>query len=347
MRLRSNTRAQLGALVFVLLGCSSSSDRPQHGDAGVDSSGDAKTDGAANCSPIDGTVFAVDTLYFGDMDWDGYIDASAWMLFGSDLDGLTSDATSTDLCQPAGGALPEQVYPDGDEGVDNAFGKTVVPLLSSVSPNFSERVNDAVANGLYTWLFKLDPFGPNQASVSTKVFATDALPSAPMFDGSDCWPVSRASLKDVSDIESAKISFPGGKLVANRLSTGSPGDFQLMVPIAGTVLRLTAHHAKVAIDFEDDPDVLTRGTVSGVVDTEEFIEEARDVLGFLDPTMCSGSTFDAMASSIRRASDIMKDGTQDPSSTCDGISVGIGFTMIRAGVSGVGPATDAGSDPCP
>jgi hypothetical protein len=365
MGLRSNAFVLVpaGVLGLLLVGCSSGSeDQPggswdgdaatdsQPSDAEPDAEADAAdaADAASNCLPVTGAVFAVDTLYFGDMDWDGNVDPSAWRLFGSDLDGVDSTAVSTGLCQPAAGALAEDVYPDGEDGVDNAFGRAVLPLLSTVSPDFSERVNGSVATGSFTWLLKIDPYGtqPNQSSVTTKVYAGDSLSAPPRFDGSDCWPVTAASLEDPSDFESAKASFPDGEIVASRLDTGSPDDLQLAVPISGTVLRLTAHHARIAVEFEEDPNVPTRGMISGVVDTDEFIEEARDVLGFLDPTMCSGPTFDMVASSIRKASDIMKNGTQDPSATCNGISVGIGFTMGRAGFSGLGSASPAGSDPC-
>jgi hypothetical protein len=296
---------------------------------------------------VNGTVFAVDTLYFGELDWDGYVDPSAWMLFGSNVDGLSSTAGSTDLCQPAAGATKEDVYLDGDAGVDNAFGKAIVPLLSTVSPDFSARVNDTISAGLYTWLFKVDPFGSTQSSVTTNVYAAGELGRTPLFDGTDCWLVARASVHDPADVDSARISFDGGSIASNRLTSGTPGKFQLLVPIAGTVLRLTAYQARIAIDFNPQTSGAIRGTMSGVVETEEFIEEARDVLGFLDPEMCDGPSFEYVAASIRKASDIMSDGTQDPSSTCDGISIGIGFTVTKAGISGVDPTLPQSTDPCP
>ncbi|HNS98334.1 MAG TPA: hypothetical protein PKL73_15385 [Polyangiaceae bacterium] len=348
-----NLRTWLGTFTLFAVACSGpSSTRPQHGDAGSTSShdanaNDANANDAGPCLSIQGAVFAIDTLYFGDLDWDGREDNSAWMLFGSNLDGLDSNASPQNHCQPAAGASPESVYTDGKNGIDNSFGKTIVPLLASVSPSFSSRVNDAIANGVYSWLFKLDPFDAKEASVSTKVFAADSLENLPSFDGTDCWPIARSSLNDVSDIESATVSFPGSKLVQGQLTTSSLNSFQLTVPISGTTLVLTAHHAKIEITFEDDPSASSRGRLSGIVDTEEFIEEARDVLGFMNPDMCSGPAFESVATSIRRASDIMKDGTQDPASTCNGISIGLGFTMTRAGIRGVGPAIEAGVDPCP
>jgi len=296
--------------------------------------------------PVEGTVFAVDTIYFGDMDWDGNLDPDAWKIFGADVDGVASTASSSGLCQPAAGAQAADVYPDGEQGIDNAFGKSVLPLLATVSDDFSARVNASITNGAFTWLLKVDPFGPNQSGVTTMVYAGDSRVQPPRFDGTDCWPVTPASLLDTSDFESAKVSFPNGEIVSSWLDTKTPGDLVLSVPMSGTVLQLTAHHARILVEFDLDPDVPSRGVISGVLDTDEFIEEARDVLGFQDPTMCSGATFDAVAASIRKTSDIMSDGTQDPSATCDGITIGIGFTLGRAGIEGLGSATPA-DDPCP
>ncbi len=351
----SNLFALAGLLVSTVLGCSDDAERradpsKDAGDATDSQSSDGATEAGeagAVCVTVNGAVFAVDTLYFGELDWEGYADPSAWMLFGSDVDGVDSTAASTGLCQPAAGATKEDVYPDGDGGVDNAFGKVIVPLLSTVSSDFSARVNDTISAGLYTWLFKVDPFGPAQSSVSTNVYAAGELGRTPLFDGTDCWRVARASVHDPADVDSARISFETGSIVSNRLVTGTPAKFQLMVPIAGTVLRLTAHQAKIAIDFDSQKSGAIRGTMSGVLETEEFIEEARDVLGFLDPEMCDGPSFEYVAASIRKASDIMSDGTQDPSSTCNGISIGIGFTMTKAGISGVDPTMPQSTDPCP
>ena len=359
MTLRTIATMLASALVACCAGCSSDSEgRPSatDTDAGADApsetavdaeqEADAEPDAASSCLTVNGTVFAIDTIYFGDMDWDGNLDSNAWMLFGQNIDGDESTASSTGLCQPAGGATAADVYPDGDDGLDNAFGKSVLPLLGAVSADFTDRVNGSIINGSFTWLLKVDPLGTNESPVTTMVYAADSRTSPPSFDGSDCWPVAPASLEDPSDFDSANVLFDDGEITASRLSTGSPGDLELSLPISGTILHLTAHHAQIVVELEDDSNVPSRGVISGVLDTEEFLEEARDVLGFLDPTMCSGPTFETMATAIRRASDIMKDGTQDPASTCDGISVGIGFTMGQAGFSGLGSATPA-VDPCP
>ena len=50
---------------------------------------------------------------------------------------------------------------------------------------------------------------------------------------------------------------------------------------------------------------------------------------------------------IRQASDIMADGTQDPNSVCNGISVGLGFNMLFAGLGDIAPPAPDPPLPCP
>lgn len=59
-----------------------------------------------------------------------------------------------------------------------------------------------------------------------------------------------------------------------------------------------------------------------------------------------GATFDSVAEQLRRTADVMADGTQNPAATCDGVSIGLGFELVQAGLREVVP-TQMGTDPCP
>lgn len=67
------------------------------------------------------------------------------------------------------------------------------------------------------------------------------------------------------------------------------------------------------------------GTISGVIDTEGFISNLKQVAGAISVSLCSGSTFDSIATQIRQANDIFLDGTNTSGSPCTGISFGIQF----------------------
>ena len=66
------------------------------------------------------------------------------------------------------------------------------------------------------------------------------------------------------------------------------------------------------------------------------------VEGAISTSSCTASM--NILESIGQASDIMQDGTQDPTKTCDGISIGLGFT---ATIDQVGPTVPAMTTPDP
>jgi hypothetical protein len=88
----------------------------------------------------------------------------------------------------------------------------------------------------------------------------------------------------------------------------------------------------------------TLGTIGGVLNTEEFVAELKKVGALLD--LCNSSLFDSLITQVRQASDIMSDGTQDPTKTCDGISMGLNFEMGQAQLGDVGPVMPMGAA-CP
>jgi hypothetical protein len=77
-----------------------------------------------------------------------------------------------------------------------------------------------------------------------------------------------------------------------------------------------------------------------VLNTEEFVAEVKKVGHLLD--LCGSAVLDNMLTRIRQASDIMTDGSQDPSTTCDGISMGLGFEMTEAQLGDIGAANPSG-----
>ncbi len=107
---------------------------------------------------------------------------------------------------------------------------------------------------------------------------------------------------------------------------------------------LTIHQAMISLILSGDHQTGKFGILSGVLDREQFIEAYRQFRGGISPAFCSGSAWDATAEQIRQSADIMVDGTQDPNQECNGISIGIGFTMTG---SGLGNAVPYGSPAMP
>src|SRR5687768_1943973 len=78
--------------------------------------------GSYVCEPNEGVMLAISELRFGAEQVGG------WKKVGMNIDGLNSTANSTDVCQPNSGGSPAYAHPDGDDGIDNSFGKNLLPM---------------------------------------------------------------------------------------------------------------------------------------------------------------------------------------------------------------------------
>jgi hypothetical protein len=309
--------------------------------------------GSAACAvEANGAVLAVNKLFLGDTNPDGTPNTvNGWKQYGFNVDGLVSTDMSMDLCKPKQGAPPSKVYPDGNNGIDNSFGKNVMPLFSSLAPNFSENVNQRILAGDFTLIAHLADLGPepDKPSLLTRIYGGGDLGEAPKFDGTDCWPVLAESLMDPADIKSAKISFDMSSVAGNVWSSGGSSTLELILPASalGVSVKLTIHQARFSMVLDPSHGGAMGGQIGGVLDTEEFATEMKNVIAAFDPSFCSGPTSDSLLNQIRQASDIMKDGTQDPAQECDGISIGLGFTMTQIGLAGVAPPVPPTPPICP
>jgi hypothetical protein len=120
-----------------------------------------------------------------------------------------------------------------------------------------------------------------------------------------------------------------------------------MLEYQGIEVPLTLHHATVWAPLSPDHHATASGAVgriSGVLDTEEFVAVASHYIHAAMPQTCDD--FPLLATSIRQASDILVDGTQDPDTVCNGISVGLGFTAKSVRLGAVGSASTPPTTPC-
>ena len=131
-------------------------------DSGADgpgAPGDGGTDGARDGSvpgdPLTTTgAYAVSTVFLGETDRSGVAIKDAWKQYGENIDGLVSTKTSTDVCKRVAGADSAK-QEDGLNGIDNAFGRTVLGFLLGLVPTPSKSANDAIAAGNRTMMFNL------------------------------------------------------------------------------------------------------------------------------------------------------------------------------------------------
>ena len=305
--------------------------------------------GGAMCPPSNDTMLAVDRIYYGDTNFDDVPNpGNGWKQYGLNLDGLVSTATSTGLCLPQNNAPVKNVYPDGLNGIDNSFGKHLLPMFIGLDASFSTKANAALTNGDFTLLIKLGALGAaaDQGPILTRVYGGAPLSKAPEFDTDDCWPVTAESVTNPADVESAKLSLATSTLTANHWDSVTSGDLDLPLKVAGFTVHLVIHHARLTMDLDAGHQNANTGIIAGVLDTEELVAALDQAFGSFDPSVCSGPTKDSIDAQIRQASDILKDTTQNPAKTCDGISIGLGFKAAKIGVGKVAPPMTPVPNPC-
>lgn len=293
----------------------------------------------------DAVTFAVSKIYLGDTTRDGTPDSKAWQQFGYNLDGIVSTKNGSNHCTPQMGANPSLVKTDGPGGVDNALGANLLSIILGVAPTAGDDINQSVLDGDFTIMIHNEALGsePNQGPIKAALYGGAKLEGGPKFDGSDMWPVTPELLNN-GDINSPKVTFDTAFVTDGTWVSGSNATVTLNISIQGFSLNLVITNAVITADISDQSNI-TGGVIAGVLDTEGLIEELRKVAGALDSSLCSGSTFDSIATQIKAASDLMKDGTNGPGQTCDGISIGLGFDAKPVQLGPVADPSTPGEDP--
>ncbi len=293
--------------------------------------------------------FVMNQMFLGDTDPDGTPNpTNGWKQYGFNIDGRISTKLSTDLCKPVAGGSPAAVYPDGNEGIDNSFGKNVLPMILGLASDLSTTLNQSIANGEFSYLLSLENADQDACATSSSFFLGGNLKQIPKFDGSDVWPIDASSLLDPLNPASAKCAFSNTRLEGGIVHAGPPSQFNLILRISGFDIVLPIGQARVAFKLDPGFPTISAGQIGGVVRTEDLVQEIAKVAAAFDVSFCDpqSPTLMSILNQMRQASDIMQDGTQDPSKECDGISIGIGFTMKSTQFGAVVPAVPPPPDPC-
>ncbi len=297
--------------------------------------GDGGAGGGTPCLPNQGVTFALTSLYFGQGA------SGEWKAIGKNLDGLESDATSTDVCLTNSGGDPDLAYPDGDNGIDNSFGKNLLPLILGLVPSWPDGVTSYLEDGRFNAMMKVYclPDDGDAPQLTTKVFGGTDLGMTPLYDGSDVWPVVPELLSDLQDPESSTLVFENSSVTGSMYDSGTNETFVLTIPIEfnsqSAQLKLTLYAAHLTMDLSSDRRSATGGIIGGVLDTEEFIDQVKKIAFMGD--VCGDQVYQDILSLVRQSSDIMNDGTQNPATVCNGISFGVAFEMAEVQLGNVGP----------
>jgi len=296
-----------------------------------------------------GTAFVITHLYLGDTDRGGAGSTDAWRSYGYDLDHRTSTATSTDVCAPRAGASAASAYPDGDDGTDNAFGSHLLPILLGIAADVSTQVNASIASGGPNELVSLDALGAGSdlSPISGGVLLTVTTSAPPTFAGTDVFDVDPASLASPTTPITPTAAFSDAYLVRNTLVARPTGAVRMVLRVGTVTIPFSVEHAIVTMDVSADHSSATGGTIAGILQVDALLAALTQAFGSFDPSLCGSTILMSILDQVEQAADIMADGTQDPTMTCDGISIGLGFDAVAAQVGAIAPPAPPPTDPCP
>ena len=308
--------------------------------------GEIPTRPDAGATTAQGTqTFAIDTVFLGESDRVTKAPSTtAWKSYGYNLDGLVTTKDSTDVCTAA--VKTNQI--DGNDGIDNAFGSVMVPILQTVlslqTP--SDTTTNGIHAGLYTLQIQIDGLPDGSAAVNgmnVRVYRSlRSGETAPAFDQTTDWPVLASSLAS-SDLGSALWQTTAYIADDGTFVATMPGDAVLLVPVFSDLV-LPIRHATITFT-RSVPNRLDQGTIAGVIGAADLIAESKKLAGEISFSLC-GSAFDGVAQQMQQASDMFVDGTNHSGAPCDAISIGIGFTATKiANPTQIVPDPVA-TDPC-
>jgi len=322
---------------------------PVDASAGESGSGLASPPPPGPMQPANGTgvvTFAMSAILWGNTDPDGTPDSDAWQQYGYNIDGVDPSDVAA-FCQPPQGGSATSAHEEGIDGIENAFGHNVLALLPS---NTTVCLN--LCCGIYepfTILLSLDQLGagssydplPSGVASGTEldVDAGNCGIAIPHFDGTDVWSVFQGTSESLPTsylVNDTWVSGPIARLSLMYQGLGTDPDPPMVIDIV---------HARITMKLDPTHGTATAGVISGVIPTADLQQSLMTLAGTTSTSLCTAPVLQNLLVSIAQASDIMQDGTQDPTKTCDGISIGLGFT---ASVDQLGPTVAAMNmtDPC-
>jgi hypothetical protein len=277
---------------------------------------------------------------FGDLGPGGTKDLSAWRSVGLNLDGGQGAGLR---CQPQTGISPE-VQQRGDNGIENSFGRNVVPVFDTSDPPLSINVDNSFAAGDTTLLLAFYDLpsaadaehlqaaillGAGADRPSDTPGTTTHRPLASSWtDGTGLWNLTSTAL--VSEDPVIPRTLLRGSLKTHQWAS-EPADILLVFPIQGASLPVTLHRGHLRGTFSPDHRQLHDGVLAGLLAIEEFVAQFTKFAPRFNTSFCAPGSVDFVVKTVfRPAVDTLIDGKVDPTRPCDAISFGMSFEAVSA-----------------
>lgn len=290
-----------------------------------------------------GKIFGTTKLYIGGKTRDGQVSDVAWKDFGYDLDGVNTTDDFANHCTPAAGGIATNVFPDGNNGIDNSFGNTLLPLLSIASSDLDADANEAIAMGSFNIMVNMKDLGDGANYDPINAFLLAGKNGT-----GNSWELVPEFLDDPTDPDSSKVKFAESYLADNTWVSGNSGTLDLTLSIAGFDISLEIKSAFVTMKLDADHGGATNGIIAGVLDAEDLITQIQALAGNINPDFCDpeNGVIQGILNQVRQSADIMADGSQQAGTPCTGISIGLGFDASEVTVTGVGAPAEPTEDAC-
>ena len=279
-----------------------------------------------------------------------------WRNIGLDLDDLDTQTVADPVeCIPPN--EDAEIELDGEQGIDNAFGDKLYPIVALALPNLQRdaRVNQEA--GLGTIVLKMTRWNGTADDPRVDVFLTQSAAGTtadpatvtfdgfdpmvgaspaplPAWEGADYW-IARDETFFMRDFDQPLIRDDNAYINDGTIVMRLPDRIDILFFVGseqGVRVRLTDAYAFG--QFNEDFTRLEPATVAGRWSIIDLLETGENI------DICIGSVERMI---IENQLDTIADvrsvpGSGGPGVACDAISVGVSFTGIRGQWGGLGPS---------
>jgi hypothetical protein len=340
--------------------------------AGLPARPDASTSSPADSESV---VFALKNIFLRQS-------AEMAARIGIDLDATATTGRDDTTCEPrtVDGEVVGQAVVDGEDGIDNSLGATLLPTTGSALPCLEDNLALTQGRGVGTILIWVQGWNGLANDASVTAMLTTAVDGTtedlslvgfrandpvnlvyssgrpgveapdPGWDNADSWFLDPADF-DEDESSEPSLDLPRVQQVDAYVSFG-----RLVIPLAdGTEFKLIAGDGtvpsdgamKVVVnggvlmgDISDDETRLERGLFAGRFSLDK-LGEATPKIG-----MCALNA-DLIASVLGQFADIQQSQTSDGTGAeCDAFSLGITFEGVAGRIAGLAPSSRAELEPC-